>query len=134
MIKRYERIGIVTIDDVLPFITTERVKKEYFGIMINICSSRLNLFKEKGIKCVHCGIEGKYFAVESHKGKNQWHLNLYAINENGKEVLMTQDHIIPQSRCSNYEKKSLDNLQTMCTICNWKKQDKSMSDFLKENI
>lgn len=91
-------------------------------------SLRYWLFKEKGTKCVCCGLEGKFFAVESSHGSNQWHLNLYAVDKNGNEILMTKDHIMPQSKCKTDDKFSLDNLQPMCTICNGKKKDKTLME------
>ena len=42
-------------------------------------------------------------------------MNLYAIDENGKEVLMTKDHILPKSKGG---KDEIDNYQTMCIRCN----------------
>ena len=48
-------------------------------------------------------------------------MNLYAINEKGEEVLMTKDHIEPKSLGG---KNSLNNYQTMCTICNCEKGSK----------
>lgn len=44
-----------------------------------------------------------------------FHLNLYAIDENGKEVLMTKDHIIPKSKGGADD---ISNYQTMCERCN----------------
>ena len=43
---------------------------------------------------------------------------LYAVNENGIEVLMTKDHIIPVSKGG---KNILSNYQTMCELCNLEK-------------
>jgi 5-methylcytosine-specific restriction endonuclease McrA len=47
------------------------------------------------------------------------HLNLYGLHPtHGSLVLMTQDHIRPKSRGG---KDNIENLQTMCTICNRRK-------------
>ena len=43
-----------------------------------------------------------------------FHLNLYGIN-NGEEVMMTKDHIVPKSKGGS---NGLKNMQTMCTVCN----------------
>jgi len=68
---------------------------------------------------VTCGLEGKFFATEkSHKRDHSYHLNLYAVREDGTEVLMTQDHIIALSLGGE---NTLTNLQTMCAPCNCKK-------------
>jgi len=90
------------------------------GDEIKSTSQRYQVFFTKGIRCVSCGIEGKYFAKEKGHGSSQdrYHLNLYAIDENGKEVLMTKDHIIPRSKGGL---NRLENYQTMCQICNSKK-------------
>jgi 5-methylcytosine-specific restriction endonuclease McrA len=92
------------------------------GDSIKMCSFRLQTFATKGIKCAKCGIEGKFFRKEkSDKNNNVWHLNLYAINENNEEILMTKDHIIPKSRGG---KDYIENFQTMCTKCNFEKSNK----------
>jgi len=44
-----------------------------------------------------------------------FHLNLYGFDENGEEVLMTRDHIIPVSRGG---KNHLSNYQVYCWKCN----------------
>lgn len=61
-------------------------------------SQRYQTFFTKGCKCVVCGIEGKYFAKERHLYDKTYHLNLYAVDDNGDEILMTKDHIIPRSK------------------------------------
>lgn len=83
-------------------------------------SQRYQVFFSKGCKCSKCGIEGKYFVKERSEDQNRWHLNLYAIDENGEEVLMTKDHIIPKSKGG---KDSIENYQTMCIKCNMQKAD-----------
>ena len=121
-----ERKTIVKLNEVLPYVIfTERKKKSNCyktidGVRINMSSLRYQLFAKKGINCVCCGIEGKFFAIERSYAEGQdnrggWHLNLYAINENKEEVLMTKDHIQPKSKGG---KDTLDNFQTMCRICN----------------
>lgn len=85
------------------------------GDEIKANSQRYQLFFTKGCKCVKCGIEGKFFAKERYPTSSRYHLNLYAIDKNGKEVLMTKDHIIPASKGG---KNTLSNYQTLCIICN----------------
>ena len=97
-----------------------RVKKDSkFMVLgddeVNIYSLRLYTFKSKGIKCVTCGIEGQFFAKEKHINDNRYHLNLYAIDSNGDEVLMTKDHVIP--KCIG-GRNNLNNMQPMCKVCN----------------
>lgn len=90
-------------------------KVELDGDIIKGNSQRYQTFFTKGIKCVCCGIEGKYFAKEKVSRDKSYHLNLYAVDENGKEVLMTKDHILPKSKGGQ---DHIDNYQTMCVNCN----------------
>lgn len=88
------------------------------GDLINMSSWRYQTFCTSGLVCVRCGIEGKFFAKEkSLETDARYHLNLYA-EQDGKEILMTKDHILPKSRGG---KDTLSNFQTMCTICNFNK-------------
>lgn len=87
----------------------------FCGDVIKANSQRYQVFFHKGIKCVQCGIEGKYFAKEKHLNDKSYHLNLYGIDEKGKEVLLTKDHIMPKSKGG---KNSLKNYQCMCVRCN----------------
>ena len=68
------------------------------GDMIKANSQRYQTFFTKGIKCCRCGIEGRYFAKEKNPNARRYHLNLYAVDLDGKEVMMTKDHIIPVSK------------------------------------
>jgi hypothetical protein len=90
------------------------------GDPIDISSYRYDLFYEKGCKCVSCGIEGKYF-VKEKVGIKPFHLNLYGVNEEGEEVMMTVDHIYPKSKGG---KDELENYQPMCAPCNSAKGNK----------
>ena len=119
--SHYIRCKTLTLEEVLPIIN--RGKKHTFGEKeVGVKSNRLRCFKFHGIECKHCGIVGVFFAIErSHEGHDTWHLNLYAHNQYGHEVLMTADHIVPRSRGGSNE---LENLQTLCTKCNHKKDNK----------
>lgn len=81
-------------------------------------SHRLVLFKNKGIACSKCGIEGSIYILETHNAEIAPHLNLYAFNEKGKRILMTKDHTLPKSKGGANE---LENYTTMCSPCNSKK-------------
>ena len=85
------------------------------GDIIKGNSQRFQTFFTKGLKCSCCGIEGKYFAKEKDSNAARYHLNLYAVNEAGEEVLMTKDHIILWSKGG---KDDISNYQTMCEKCN----------------
>ena len=99
----------------------EETKIEFDGDLIKGNSQRYQTFFKKGMVCKCCGIKGKYFAKEIHKNAKAYHLNLYAVDDNGKEILMTKDHIIPRSKGG---KNSLKNYQCMCEPCNKRKGNK----------
>jgi 5-methylcytosine-specific restriction endonuclease McrA len=86
-------------------------------------SHRYELFATKGIRCVECGIEGSYFALEKDitDSTSKFHLNLYGKDEKGDEVMITKDHILPKSKGGE---NRLSNYQPMCYKCNQKKADK----------
>ena len=120
----YVRAGVVATEDVLPHVVHRNAnpqfhKREYCGHLVKMVSGRLNTFCES-IKCVKCGVEGKFFAVERHRADKSFHLNLYALDDDGNEILMTKDHIIPVSKGG---KNHSTNYQTMCCICNEEKAD-----------
>lgn len=116
-----------TIEQILELVIEkggEPVRIELDGNTVSINSDKLITFKQKGTTCVECGIEGQFFVKEKHvtkRGGEYFHLNLYGFDENGNEVLMTKDHIIPKSSGGHDD---ISNYQTMCEICNKKKADK----------
>lgn len=138
------RFGKFAIDQVLPFALLGHgakknprgpdgnplpgAKRPYLGHLVWMTSLRYQLFATKGTKCVKCGLEGQFFALERHPGDSHQndspHFNLYGIDANGEEVLLTKDHIIPKSRGGP---DKLDNLQTMCYSCNWQKSNSQES-------
>lgn len=89
------------------------------GIYVSARSTRMRLFLEKkDIKCHCCGIRTSFAAVEKglkDLSTDRPHMNFYAIDENGHEVLMTWDHNKPKSLGGT---DSLKNAQCMCLICN----------------
>lgn len=136
---RYERQGIFNLEEVLPYIGIRQLR-EFNGDVLSLEGHRCLLLKENRI-CVSCGIEGLYFAKERTVKRHtsflkggikivtyslpirddqfcQWHLNMYAMRENGTEIMMTKDHIIPRSRGGP---NLMWNYQTMCQPCNSRK-------------
>jgi 5-methylcytosine-specific restriction endonuclease McrA len=115
-------------DEVLPFVVSNKhsknAQRNYDGNIVKMASDRYKTFKNSGLKCVSCGIEGQYFVLErgvDDKQNKRFHFNLYAIDKDGNEVLMTKDHIYPKSKGGRNLKE---NLQTMCKNCNCEKSDK----------
>lgn len=96
------------------------IKVNIAGEEIYALSDRYKLFFTKGYICADCGLVGKYFVLEKDETDARYHLNLYTVDE-GEEVLMTKDHILPKSKGG---KNCLENYQTMCCKCNLKKGNK----------
>lgn len=90
------------------------------NILVNMGSTRYGCFKHSLI-CVKCNRVGNIARLERHLGNDsdKYHFNLYC-RENGRDIMMTQDHIIPRSLGGQ---NKLRNLQTMCSICNTEKSD-----------
>lgn len=83
------------------------------GHKISYGSQRLVLFRNFD-SCCNCGLKGTYYGIDKH-GAQGAHLNLYGVNQQGEEVLITKDHIVAKSSGG---KNTIDNYQTMCIICN----------------
>ncbi len=124
------RYGVVPIHEVLPHVLYEHripgsdylgQRREYLGESVSMASHRLQTFSCHGIKCVGCNLEGQFFAIERYPQDVSYHLNLYSLDIDGKEILMTKDHIIPRSKGG---KDVLTNYQTMCSPCNIQKGSK----------
>ncbi len=113
----YNKLKKFNIAEVLPKIGGHKKFIVTPEVSVNTYSVRLRTFKRSTI-CVRCGLKGTHFWAESNHNMNNYHLNLYATNEHGHEVLMTKDHIIPKSKGGA---DTLANMQTMCTKCNLKK-------------
>lgn len=123
------RDGVYSLDEVLKYVqfipknsgpnsgikSGKRNKIEFNGHLVNMASDRYKLFATKGTKCVNCGIEGQFFALERHEHDVGHHFNLYAVDAIGQEVLMTKDHIVPKALGGP---NNLKNYQTMCVRCN----------------
>ena len=116
-----ERAGVISLE-ILPELVSgtelvtnakgrsyQQKRKKYQTIgncNVKLSSDRYVVFKNS-LSCVKCGITGTYFAIEKNRSDFNYHLNLYAIDVNGEEVLMTKDHINPKSnggenRIGNY--------------------------------
>lgn len=100
------------------YATKRAIEVTIAGETIYALSERYKTFFTKGYTCSKCGITGQYFALEKPLDSLRYHLNLYALDDNGNEILMTKDHIIPKSRGG---KNNIENYQTLCQKCNSKK-------------
>jgi 5-methylcytosine-specific restriction endonuclease McrA len=121
-----DRAGIISLS-ILPELENQphpkdrkaRKYKEINGVMVKMTSQRYAVF-QKSLACAKCGIVGSFFAIERpiFPENVKYHLNLYAIDKDGNEVLMTKDHILPRSKGGH---NNLSNYQTMCYPCNFEK-------------
>lgn len=120
----YERVGTLSLNEVLPVIGEKihvfgKEKAHISGHFVNVSSLRLKTFYSKGVKCPCCDNEGSFFAVERSFGSSGgYHLNLYGVDGEGKEILFTHDHLVARSLGGSDD---LENSHTMCGPCNWKK-------------
>lgn len=110
---------------------TPSLYRNIHGVDVKISSQRYELFK-KNICCVRCGIEGKFLAIEKlNNNIHNYNINVYSINKNGDEILMTKDHIIPKSKGG---KDIMKNYQTMCINCNKYSDSKSLKHIINNYI
>lgn len=89
-----------------------------------MAKQRYKVFYDKGTFCVKCGLQGSYFALERalfNGEESVPHFSLYGIDEQGDEVLITVDHLIPLSLGG---KNTQDNKVPMCVKCNREKGNK----------
>ena len=122
-IQNYERIGILPLEVVFPYIEKyyeepRREKAQIGEFFVNVSSLRLKTFFKCGPECACCAIKASFFAVERSPGVNGYHLNLYGLNQEGKEILFTHDHILARGAGGQ---DHISNTETMCGPCNWEK-------------
>lgn len=140
--SQYIRYGVYSKEEVFPFVVDQSIvrdmkdlgikrtdslfvkatEKIYDGHIVKMYSTRYHLFK-RSLVCADCGLTASFFALEKDKKVtgDKCHFNLYGINIEGREVLFTQDHIVPVAKGG--ATNALSNLQTMCCECNHKKAD-----------
>lgn len=143
MTNRFEKKETYSISEVLskvpPLSSLDKKERRKYrlpfdGDFIKMCSDRYYTFL-KSTQCCFCGIQGQFFRKERHINKKgeplteSFHFNLYAIDSDGQEVLMTKDHIHPKARGG---RNSLSNYQTACATCNELKSASKNSTFVKK--
>lgn len=126
----YERLAIVPLQTVFDNLGKTIIVKDN---KVSVKSKRYKCYARKGIICVKCGIEGHYFAAERQVSRQQppttkYHLNLYHLTKEGKEIMMTVDHCQPLSRGGL---DIISNLQPMCIYCNSAKSNMTEEEFKK---
>lgn len=114
--KRYVRVGL----NELP--QTQQGQKvgrriQIANYTLNCRSTRMKLlYVHRDLECKCCGIKASFAAVESSPSSRNWKsLNFYGYDYEGKEVLLTWDHIKPRSLGGS---NALKNAQTLCAQCN----------------
>ena len=82
-------------------------------------SVKLQMFRQRKIQCVECGIVATHWHFERHKNDTvmPFYINLYAA-VGADEVMLTWDHKIPRSLGGSND---LANAQCMCATCNSRK-------------
>jgi 5-methylcytosine-specific restriction endonuclease McrA len=122
--------GDFPIEEVLPLVGTG--KQEFHGFKLNFSSNRLEALKKSPF-CIQCGIKGSFFRLEKtdKEADYQIHLNMYAVDDNGQEVMLTKDHMV-----SVYENGTdhPGNLQTLCRKCNAAKGPKPLEETHKQLV
>lgn len=119
----YERLGSISaIDETLESIRSAKSRIQLFGVWCKTNSVRMRVLSRTPCACADCGIPASFVAVERTLGAHQtgYHINVYAIDANGKEVMLTHDHVIPKSKGGP---STLENGQVLCSRCNFKKAD-----------
>ena len=87
----------------------------------NIASKSLKRFRvimRDGFRCNSCGRMASLVQIEPSTISNKIKLIVHIKTKSGRKVSMTLDHIIPKSLGGS---NTLDNLQSMCKICNKEK-------------
>ena len=112
--NNYSHILIVSPAEVLNFLPIDgHPRTKQFGdYTVDMSNRRYRVFKQS-TRCVYCGIEGQYMALDHTKNQPTagYHFNLYGLNG----VLMTIDHILAKAHGGT---NSFDNLIPACYPCN----------------
>ena len=117
------RLGVYTVDLIFDFIKANPREKYFIDDEGNACKlRRARIFHRKGITCIveSCNLTGLYFAFDLWPNGGGEHFDLFALDKDGNEVLMTIDHRHPKSKGG---KNNFKNIDTMCKYHNDLKAD-----------
>lgn len=132
--KRFKKGKKLSIEEGLSLIEVggdEMLRKDVDGDLTYVNLIGMQMFKAKGCNCNSCDTTGMFFRKEKTDGPPDkvfcnWHLNLYAVDYLGREILMTKDHTVPRSEGGP---DTLENLEPMCKKCNNKKGTMSKEEW-----
>lgn len=124
---QYFRLAVLPLEEVMSVLKDYSVNKEKYlsgrysfngNPSVNLSSLRLRTFTEKGTMCCTCGLEATHFAIERPKTSTKdrdYHINLWATDWKGDEILMTHDHRLARSLGGS---DTIENTFPMCFNCN----------------
>lgn len=89
------------------------------GEDVRVLNDKYKVFFTNGYKCAFCGIEAQKFVLEKYTEHPSWaHLNLYTVDKNGKDVLMSIEKIDRE----NAKEFRHERFVTICEKCRRKLQ------------
>lgn len=115
----------ISIEVVNSLILSDARTANIYGYSVRVSSVRLNTFARKGTTCICCGCKGTHYIIDDNTMGP--HLNLYSTDDQGKDTLMTRDHIVCKSHGG---RNTVDNMNTMCIVCNMERGTKPLNTFL----
>ena len=111
-----------------------KAKVQVSGAMVKVGSLRLRVFAVHGTVCSCCGLPATRFAIEKPANSvvlgEGWHLNLYGVAPDGRDVLFTHDHTHARGLGGA---DSIENTTTMCSPCNASKSLAESAECLRRD-
>jgi 5-methylcytosine-specific restriction endonuclease McrA len=137
--RKYMRHASLSIDEGFNLMasgekTTPYTNADNRTVNVQIALRPASIFlSSKSVQCAACPKVGNMFAIEKTYGYvrksvyNDWHINLYSVDEFGRETMMTVDHVVAKSNGGADDES---NMQVMCSVCNSRKGKMSMEHFM----
>lgn len=141
--REYKRYKIYPLAEVSPHILTSydadnlqkqtKNQKEFKTLLytkfddvyVKMVNRKYEIFLKDRFKCVECNKIAAYAALEklyiNGEESSGYHFNFYVIDDKGREIMLTRDHVKPKC-LGGADTKT--NQQTMCERCNKKKGGK----------